>query len=162
MKPFCCLLLLIGIISGRSETTSAPSPVQEVVIVFKTHFDIGYTDMASNVVRRYQTTMIDSALDVVDRNRSLPPEQQFAWTLPGWPVSKILEDWPGQSPERKARILGLLVKTLGDLRKLGTDERAQAQKATADDSTEHPRDLAALRQALAGRLGALRSTRPDG
>ncbi len=64
--------------------------------------------------------------------------------------------------ERKARILGLLVKTLGDLRKLGTDERAQAQKAAADESTEDPRDLAALRQALAGRLGALRSTRTDG
>lgn len=105
MKPFCLLLLLIGITAARSETASAPVPAREVVIVFKTHFDIGYTDMASNIVRRYQTTMIDSALNVVDRNRNLPPAQQFAWTLPGWPVSKILEDWPGQSPERKARLL---------------------------------------------------------
>jgi hypothetical protein len=71
--------------------------VQEVVVVFKTHFDIGYTDMASNVVQRYRTTMIDDALKVVDQNRSLPPEQQFAWTIPGWPATKILEDWTGRA-----------------------------------------------------------------
>ena len=62
--------------------------------------------------------------------------------------------------ERKARILGLLVKTLGDLRKLNHDERAQAQKTTSDDTDN--RDLAALRQALARRLGELRHRNRDG
>jgi hypothetical protein len=68
----------------------ALAAVSEVIVVFKTHFDIGYTDMASNVVQRYRTTMIDDALKVVDQNRDLPPEQQFVWTLPGWPLAKIL------------------------------------------------------------------------
>ena len=76
----------------------------QVIVVFKTHFDIGYTDMASNVVQRYRTTMIDQALDVVDASRKLPPEQQFVWTIPGWPLHKMLEDWPGQKPERQRRI----------------------------------------------------------
>jgi hypothetical protein len=62
--------------------------------------------------------------------------------------------------ERKARILGLLVKTLGDLRKLNHDDRAQTQKAASDDTDS--RDLAALRQALARRLGDLRGERRDG
>jgi hypothetical protein len=83
----------------------ASAEVREVIITFKTHFDIGYTDLASNVVQRYRTTMIDQALKVVDQNRDLPPEQQFVWTIPGWPMSKILEDWPGQTPERKRQIL---------------------------------------------------------
>ena len=77
--------------------------LREIVIVFKTHFDIGYTDMASNVVARYATSMIDQALDVADRNRDLPPSQQFAWTIPGWPMRRIL-DAPGQTPERRARV----------------------------------------------------------
>lgn len=94
-------LVATGIFSAAS---GAQGAVEQVVVVFKTHFDIGYTDMASNVVQRYRTTMIDDALKVVDKNRSLPPEQQFVWTLPGWPVSKIVEDWPGQSFERKERI----------------------------------------------------------
>ena len=83
--------------------TLAPA-LKEIVVVFKTHFDIGYTDMASNIVQRYRTTMIDQALDVVDQNRDLPPQQQFAWTLAGWPLHKILQDWPGQSPQRKERV----------------------------------------------------------
>ena len=77
--------------------------VEQIVVVFKTHFDIGYTDMASNVVARYRTTMIDKALEVVDQNRDLPPAQQFAWTVPGWPMHQIL-DWPEQTPGRKQRV----------------------------------------------------------
>jgi len=84
----------------------APKPpkIEQVIVVFKTHFDIGYTDMASNVVARYRTTMIDQALEVVDQNRDLPPAQQFAWTIPGWPMHQIL-DWPEQTAERKQRVL---------------------------------------------------------
>ncbi|MBE7504124.1 MAG: hypothetical protein HS113_28330 [Verrucomicrobiales bacterium] len=99
----------MGSLSGRAavEPASVGSPsgrLDQVVIVFKTHFDIGYTDMASNVVQRYRTTMIDQALDVVDANRPLPPEQQFVWTLPGWPLRQILADWDGQTTARQRRI----------------------------------------------------------
>jgi hypothetical protein len=78
--------------------------VREIIVVFKTHFDIGYTDMASNVVTTYRTKFMDSALKVVDESRALPAAQQFVWTIPGWPLHKILQDWPGQVPERQARI----------------------------------------------------------
>jgi hypothetical protein len=86
---------------------SAPvsAEVREVVITFKTHFDIGYTDLAGNVVQRYRTTMIDQALKMVEQNHDLPPQQQFVWTIPGWPMTKILEDWKGQTPQRKQQIM---------------------------------------------------------
>ena len=97
-----------SVFDGRRLLSSQPITLtpglKEIVVVFKTHFDIGYTDMASNIVQRYRTTMIDQALDVVDQNRDLPPQQQFAWTLAGWPMHKILQDWPGQSPQRKERV----------------------------------------------------------
>jgi hypothetical protein len=101
-------LLGLALLTTTVVQATAASGVAEVIVVFKTHFDIGYTDMASNVVQRYRTTMIDDALKVVEQNRGLPPEQQFAWTLPGWPMAKILEDWPGQTPECKQRILQAL------------------------------------------------------
>lgn len=96
-------MLLVAVLAGPG-TVPAAAAVDQVVVVFKTHFDIGYTDMASNVVQRYRTTMIDDALKVVDQNRDLPPDQQFVWTLAGWPLAKILEDWPGQTPERQRRV----------------------------------------------------------
>lgn len=93
----------LGFFAAALPPARAAQP-EQVIVVFKTHFDIGYTDMASNVVQRYRTTMIDQALDVVDASRKLPPEQQFVWTIPGWPLHKIIEDWPGQKPERQRRI----------------------------------------------------------
>jgi hypothetical protein len=82
----------------------APSPkVEQVIVVFKTHFDIGYTDLARNVVNRYRTSMIDKALDVCEDAKNMPPEQRFVWTVPGWPMAQIL--WPGQTAERRERTL---------------------------------------------------------
>ena len=96
--------LLPGACARADEGVTPLSGVRQVIVVFKTHFDIGFTDMASNVVQRYRTSMIDQALQVVDQNRDLPPSQQFVWTIPGWPLHKILEDWPGQRPERQQRV----------------------------------------------------------
>jgi len=100
-------ILWSGISIGANSEGAKPAGrrVDEVVVVFKTHFDIGFTDLASKVVKRYQTTMIDGALEVVDHNRDMPPENRFVWTVPGWPMSKILEDWPGQTKERHERIV---------------------------------------------------------
>lgn len=101
-----CMLAQSASVGAESDAGQQTWPqLEEIVLVFKTHFDIGYTDMAANVVQRYRTSMIDSALDVVDASRDLPEDQQFVWTIPGWPMAKILEDWEGQTPERKQRLM---------------------------------------------------------
>lgn len=65
--------------------------------------------------------------------------------------------------ERKARVLGLLVRTLGDLRKLGQAERGESAKSAEDEShDEIPRDMATLRAALVERLERLRNSRDAG
>lgn len=86
--------------AGDAEIQGAQ--LREVVVVFKTHFDIGYTDLASNVIQRYRTAMIDRALDIMDASRSRPANEQFVWTVPGWPLKQILDGNP--SPERRERI----------------------------------------------------------
>lgn len=97
--------LLFGIVFiSAGNAGAARGQVDQVVVVFKTHFDIGYTDLATNIVGKYRTTMMDQALKVVDQNRNLPPEEQFVWTIPGWPMRKILEDWPGQTAQRRAEV----------------------------------------------------------
>ena len=88
--------------------TPPPTPgatnVQEIIVVCKTHFDIGYTHRVNDLLDYYRTTMIDRALDVMDDSKELPPEQQFVWTSPGWVMQKVLEDWPGQTPGRRQRL----------------------------------------------------------
>ncbi len=89
---------------GAAATTSSTTPVKEIIVVCKTHFDIGFTRRAKDIVQYYRTSMIDHALSVMDKSKSLPPEEQFAWTAPGWVMAKVLEDWPGQSPERRQHL----------------------------------------------------------
>ncbi len=90
-----------GRTGGGTDLTLTPG-VREIVVVFKTHFDIGYTQLAREVVERYRTSMIDKALEVCEAAQGLPPEQRFVWTIPAWPMQQIL--WNGQTPERRKRI----------------------------------------------------------
>ena len=87
--------------AAKPYSKAIPTNLEEVIIVHKTHFDIGYTDLIDNVIHRYRTSMIDNALSVVNQSKGLPIEQRFVWTVAGWPMMKILEDWPGQTVQRK-------------------------------------------------------------
>ena len=91
-------VVLLGL--GTASPTRAA--VHEVVVVFKTHFDIGYTDLARSVVAKYRTSMIDNALTVCDEAKTMPAEHRFIWTLSGWPMQQVL--WSGQTPERRRRV----------------------------------------------------------
>ena len=76
--------------------------VGQVVIVYKTHFDIGYSGTVQQVVHDYRTSMCDKVLEAIDKNSSQPKDQQFVWTLSGWPMTQIL--WEGQAPDRREKI----------------------------------------------------------
>jgi hypothetical protein len=76
--------------------------LKTIIIVYKTHFDIGYTNTASQVVKYYRTDMIANALGIVDQYKNLPADKQFVWAVPGWPLKQIL--WDGQSPEIREKL----------------------------------------------------------
>ncbi|MEI6175708.1 MAG: hypothetical protein WCS43_02350 [Verrucomicrobiota bacterium] len=102
-------ILASGTLAAASLADSRPanavqSNVEEIIIVIKTHFDIGYTHRVKDIIQLYRTGMIDHAMNIMDQSKKLPTEQQFAWTGPGWVMSKALEDWDGQTPERHKRI----------------------------------------------------------
>ena len=90
-------------LAKAGDAIMAGSELEEIVLSFKTHFDIGFTHPAPEIVNIYRTSMIDHALQLIDDSRKLPPDQRFAWTIPSWVMWQIL--WPGQDPARKARIL---------------------------------------------------------
>ncbi len=131
LRALCLIVVLCVASAARAQTAPSSQPatcpqLKEVVVVFKTHFDIGYTDMIGAVLEKYRTTMIDQALGVCDETRELPADQQFVWTIPGWPLARILGPaadvfanrkpdeadpeiasklfWSPQTPERRARI----------------------------------------------------------
>lgn len=94
MKKTFSFLLFVFLLAGTAIAQQKEKPnlnVKEIIFVFKTHFDNGYTDMAESVINKYSTTMMDQALTTLEKSRSLPKEEQFVWTMPSWPLIKILQ-----------------------------------------------------------------------
>ncbi|MCX6621270.1 MAG: hypothetical protein NTY38_09345, partial [Acidobacteria bacterium] len=145
------LLAAAASVAVQPAWSAEPAAIEEVIVVYKTHFDIGFTDLARNVVASYRTGMIDKALNIVDRTRDLPPEARFVWTIPGWPMAQIL--WAGQDPERRRRVLeayrggyfathGMPFTTETDFLDLETLVRGLgfATRLAAENGMELPRD----------------------
>ena len=83
--------ILLAFLGSLAAAPSATGPaVKEIVIVYKTHFDIGYTQLARDVCHQYRTEMADKVLEAIERNANQPKEKQFVWTLSGYPMSQIL------------------------------------------------------------------------
>src|SRR5678816_696171 len=100
-----CIVFLASIAHAQqpNEKKQGNAKVTDIWVVFKTHFDLGFTDLTENVFKRYREEMMDNALKVINENSNQPREKQFAWTVPGWPLyAQILG--PLQTPDRRARI----------------------------------------------------------
>jgi alpha-mannosidase len=85
------------------DAVMAGSDLDEIILSFKTHFDIGFTHPAPEIVNIYRTSMIDNALGIIDESLKLPPDKRFSWTIPSWVMYQIL--WDGQDTVRKERVI---------------------------------------------------------
>ncbi|AHF89053.1 glycosyhydrolase [Opitutaceae bacterium TAV5] len=65
-------------------------PVKRVSVVFKTHLDIGFTDLAKNIVDRYLNDYIPGALRLARETRHSPC--RFVWTTGSWLAYRFLDD----------------------------------------------------------------------
>ena len=68
LPGFTALALLHDPLSAATP----PNHLEEVILVYKSHFDIGYTHLASETIHNYRTSTIDRRLAVVEKNKNLP------------------------------------------------------------------------------------------
>jgi hypothetical protein len=79
-------------------TLHAPEVIH---LVFKTHLDIGFTDLARNVVRRYFTDFIPRAIAAADELQNAGDNVRFRWTTGSWLIYEYLER---ASPSERKRM----------------------------------------------------------
>jgi hypothetical protein len=102
MKTAAIFLFFLTLTLGSAgQAKPGHSGVKEVIVVFKTHFDIGYTDWADNVSYNYSHGMVTGALEIIEKSKQLSESQQFKWTVAGWPMKEMLAK---SKPEVKQRI----------------------------------------------------------
>lgn len=61
----------------------------KIILVFKTHFDIGFTDLASNVIDQYAGSMLEQVIETCKGTQKLG-KRHFVWTMPAWPLWHIV------------------------------------------------------------------------
>ena len=72
MRKILCLLALFPFLTTGIFAQVKEKPnldVKEIIFVFKTHFDNGYTDKAESVINKYSTTMMEQALTTLEKSR---------------------------------------------------------------------------------------------
>ncbi|MBQ7120200.1 MAG: DUF5054 domain-containing protein [Oscillospiraceae bacterium] len=74
---------------------------KEILLVFKTHLDIGYTDYAKNVVRNYLDVFIPNAIKVGYKLKDT--KTPFVWTVGSWIIWKALKEDASGTVEQAIR-----------------------------------------------------------
>ena len=103
IKLFALAVCTLLVCDATAQNNTVSNKVTDVWIVVKSHFDLGFTDLAENVFQRYRTEMMDKSLKVMEANKGLSKENQFVWTVPGWPLFAQMLG-PKQDSLRKKRI----------------------------------------------------------
>ena len=96
------LVMMLTAHSGTDDINHGTSKnqVTDIVVVFKMHVDIGYTNWAEGVLQKYSGEMLAETLESIEETSSLPKEEQFVWTIPGWPLKYLLENCPADKKEK--------------------------------------------------------------
>ncbi|MDY6857513.1 MAG: DUF5054 domain-containing protein [Thermodesulfobacteriota bacterium] len=74
--------------------------VNTVYVIFKTHLDIGFTDFARTVKRRYIECFLPAAIDLAERLRKQYRVARFVWTTGSWLIYESLEESKGEARKR--------------------------------------------------------------
>lgn len=94
---FCLFLLMLpGTLRAQGN-----EDITKVYVLFKTHLDVGFTDLSSVVTRRYIHDFIPKALDVSERLQAEGKGERYVWTTGSWLVWKYLQT---AGPAEKARL----------------------------------------------------------
>lgn len=80
--------LFLGIVGNMAQTSG--EKIEKVYIAFKTHLDVGFTDLSSVVTERYVHNFIPKAIEVSERLRTDGSGDRYVWTTGSWLIWKYL------------------------------------------------------------------------
>ena len=94
------LVLLCSCLTVNAGQAQVNEEVSKVYVVFKTHLDVGFTDLSSVVEKRYIDEFIPKALEVAERLRAERSGERYVWTTGSWVVWKYLQTASDRDVER--------------------------------------------------------------
>ncbi len=83
---------------SEGDIAQLESRVTDVHIVFKTHLDVGFTDLARNVTATYVSRFVPAVIELARTLRESASPDRFIWTTGSWLIYEYLERASG--PDR--------------------------------------------------------------
>lgn len=80
--------IFLGIVGSIAQTSG--EKIEKVYVAFKTHLDVGFTDLSSVVTERYVHDFIPKAIEVSERLRADGSGDRYVWTTGSWLIGKYL------------------------------------------------------------------------
>lgn len=80
--------------------------IKKVLVIYKTHLDIGFTDFSKNVVNTYMEKFIPNALSIAKSLRESNGDEKLIWTTGSWLIYEYLRTHKGK--EREKLIEGII------------------------------------------------------
>lgn len=71
----------------------------KIIMVFKTHFDIGFTRLASEIIAQYSGEMLSDVIDTCNGTADMG-KLRYVWTMPAWPL-RVMQ---GCEPEKRKEL----------------------------------------------------------
>lgn len=90
MKRYIITFLLLAFCVIGYVSAAQNKDVTRVYAVFKTHLDVGFTDLSSVVEKRYLTEFIPKALKVGEKLRADGSGERYVWTTGSWLIWNYL------------------------------------------------------------------------
>lgn len=78
-------------VGGSANFEADDQSITKVYLIFKTHLDIGFTDLAANVIKTYMQDFIPAALSLSEDLRKNQAKDRFVWTTGSWLIYQYLE-----------------------------------------------------------------------
>lgn len=84
------LLFLCLVLWTENSYAQVNEEVTKVYVLFKTHLDVGFTDLSSIVTQRYMNEFIPKALEVSEKLQEDRSGEKYVWTTGSWLIWKYL------------------------------------------------------------------------
>ena len=78
--------------------------MQKVIVVSKTHLDLGFTDYAEHIYHKYLDEFIPNAVSIANELNA-DGSKRFVWTTGSWLLKEALKN--GSEQNRQALLQGL-------------------------------------------------------
>ena len=65
--------------------------MKKIIVVSKTHLDLGFTDYAKNIKEKYISSFIPEAIDLADKVNT-DSKKNFVWTTGSWIIKEALNN----------------------------------------------------------------------